>query len=409
MLYQKEFRIEFCTTGRGIRGFKTPLNRRFSGLQLVAGRESLTKRLLNSEFFFNDYPYTFMTTLPISKQDNLQNTKFTTPPEALLQMITSSWVSQAIYVAAVLGIADLLKDDPKNSSELAKATGTHARSLYRVMRALASVGIFAEIEDGRFELTPLAAYLQTDVPGSIHAIAIMLGESWHWQPWGNILHTLKTGNTAFKHVHGMKLFEYLTKNVEAAQIFNEAMTGTTAPFNATITADYDFSSIGKIVEVGGGHGSLIASILKVYPTMQGILFDLPPVVIGAKHSIEAEGLAERCEIVGGDFFESVPSGGNAYILKNIIHDWDDTHAVAILKNCHRAIVENGKLLLVEALIPPRNEPSFGKFLDLEMLVMAGGCERTEAEYRVLFEAAGFHLTKVITTRSFLSVIEGVRV
>jgi len=351
-----------------------------------------------------------MITQPISsKQDNLQNPKSTTPPEALLQMITSSWVSQAIYVAAVLGIADLLNDDPKSSSELAKATGTQARSLYRVMRALASVGIFAEIEDDRFELTPLAAYLQTDVPGSIHAIAIMLGESWHWQPWGNILHTLKTGNTAFEHVHGMKLFEYLTKNVEAAQIFNEAMTGTTAPFNATITADYDFSSISKIVEVGGGHGSLIASILKAYPTMQGLLFDLPPVVIGAKHSIEAEGLAERCEIVGGDFFESVPSGGDTYILKNIIHDWDDTRAVAILKNCHRAMVENGKLLLVETVIPPRNEPSFGKFLDLEMLVIAGGCERTEAEYRTLFEAAGFQLTKVITTQSFLSVIEGVPV
>lgn len=345
----------------------------------------------------------------MSKQDNLQNPKSMTPPEALLQMITSSWVSQTIYVAAQLRIADLLKDGPKSSSDLAKATGTHARSLYRVMRALASVGVFAEIEDGRFELTPLAAYLQTDVPGSVRAITIMCGEEWHWQMWGNILHTLKIGNTAFEYVHGMKVFEYLTQNVEAAQIFNEAMTATTAPLNATITAEYDFSSISKIVEVGGGHGTLIASILKAYPTMQGILFDLPPVVIGAKHHIEAEGLAKRCEIVGGDFFESIPTGGDTYILKNIIHDWDDTHALAILKNCHQAMVENGKLLLVEAVIPPRNEPSFGKFLDLEMLVMTGGCERTEAEYRALFEAAGFVLTKVITTPSSMSVIEGVRV
>jgi hypothetical protein len=351
-----------------------------------------------------------MTILPImSKQDNLQNLKSTTPPEELLQMITSYWVSQAIYVAAKLGIADLLKDGPKSSHELAKSTGTHARSLYRVMRALASVGVFAEIDDGRFELTSLAAYLQTDVPGSVHAIAIMFGEEWHWQPWFNVLHTLKTGNTAFEHVHGMKLFEYLTQYAEAAQTFNEAMTSTTATFNATITIDYDFSSIGKIVEVGGGHGNLIASILKAYPTMQGIIFDLPSVVMGAKHRIEAEGLVERCEIVGGDFFESVPSGGDAYILKNIIHDWDDIHAVAILKNCYQAMVENGKLLLVEAVIPPKNKPSLGKFLDLEMLVMSGGCERTEAEYRALFEVAGFQLTNIITTPSLLSVIEGVRV
>jgi hypothetical protein len=345
----------------------------------------------------------------MSKQDNLQNPKSMTPPEALLQMLTSSWISQAIYVAAQLGIADLLKDGSKSSSDLAKATGSHALALYRIMRTLASVGVFAEIEDGSFELTPLAAYLQTDVPGSLRAMSIMSGESWQWQPWGNILHTVKTGNTAFDHVYGVNSVEYLTQNVEAGQIFNQAMTGMTATFKASITDNYDFSSIDKIVEVGGGQGSLITSILKGYPTLQAILFDLPSVVIGAKHLIESEGLAKRCEIVGGDFFESVPTGGDAYILKNIIHDWDDTDTVTILKNCHRAMVENGKLLLVETVIPPRNEPSFGKVLDLEMLVMTGGCERTEAEYRTLFEAAGFVLTKVITTPSFLSVIEGVRV
>jgi len=350
-----------------------------------------------------------MTLTIMSKQDSLQNPKSMTPPEALLQMITSSWISQAIYVAAKLGIADLLKDGSKSSSDLAKASGSHAQSLYRVMRTLASVGVFAETEDGCFELTPLAAYLQTDVPGSLRAMSIMSGEPWQWQPWGNILHTVKTGNTAFDHVYGVNSFKYLTQNVEAGQIFNQAMTSMTATFKASITDNYDFSSIEKIVEVGGGYGSLIASILKGYPTLQAILFDLPSVVISAKHLIESEGLAKRCEIVGGDFFESVPTGGDAYILKNIIHDWDDTDSVAILKNCHRAMVENGKLLLVETVIPPRNELSFGKVLDLEMLVMNGGCERTEAEYRVLFEAAGFVLTKVITTPSSLSVIEGVRV
>lgn len=359
---------------------------------------------------FADYPYTLMTTQTIiSKQGYLQNSKNTPLPEALEQMITSTWISQAIYVAAQLGIADLLKDGPKSSFDLAKATGTHERSLYRVLRALASVGVFVELEDGCFELTPLATYLQTDVPGSMRALAIMFGKEWHWRPWLNVLHTLKTGNTTFEHVHGMNLFEYLAKTPEAAQIFNEAMTSTNATIKATLTSDYNFSSISKIVDVGGGHGSLIAAILKAYPTMQGILFDLPLVVTDAKRHIEAEGLTQRCEIVGGNFFESVPSGGEVYVLKNIIHDWDDTHAIAILKNCYHAMVEKGKLLLIEAVIPPKNEPSFSKFLDLEMLVMSGGCHRTEVEYQALLEAAGFQLTNIITTSSSLNVIECVPV
>jgi len=344
----------------------------------------------------------------MSKQDNLQKPQNTPPPEALLQMITSSWVSQTIYVAAKLGIADLLSEGPRSSDELAKATGTHAGSLYRVMRALASVGVFAEVEDGRFTLTPLAAYLQTSVFGSMRALAIMFGEEWHWQPWWNVLYSIKTGNSAFEHVNGMKLFEYLAQDTEAAQVFNEAMTVMTSMFNATTTANYDFSSIRKIVEVGGGHGSLISAILKAYPRMQGVLFDLPTVVIGAKYHIEAEELAERCEIVEGDFFESVPSGGDAYILKNVIHDWDEDSAITILRNCHRAMVDKGELLLIEAVIPPKNEPSLSKFLDLEILVIAGGYERTEAEYRTLLEAAGFHLTNVIKTESPLSVIKAVR-
>lgn len=343
------------------------------------------------------------------KQDNLQNPKDMASSQALLQMITSSWISQTISVAAKLGIADLLKDGPKNSDELAKATGTHARSLYRVLRALASVGVFAEIEDGHFELTPLAASLVTGVPGSVRALAIMFGEEWHCQPWVNLLHSLKTANTAFEHVYGMKLFEYLEKNPEVAEIFNEAMTSTTATLSATVTDDYDFSGFGKIVEVGGGHGSLIAAILKANPRMQGVLFDLPHVVSGSKDLIEAEGLTKRCQIVGGNFFESVPSEGNAYILKQIIHDWDDTQAIAILKNCRHAMLENGKLVLLETVIPPRNQPSFGKFVDLEMLVSSGGCERTEAEYRMLFEAAGFQLTRIVPTASSLNLIEGVAI
>jgi hypothetical protein len=343
----------------------------------------------------------------IDKQDNQQNRKDTTPPEALIQIITSPWVSQAIYAVAKLGIADLLKDASKSSEQLAKATNTHERSLYRLLRALASVGIFAEIEGSRFELTPLAVYLQTGVPNSVRAFAIMFGEEWHWQPWLNVLHSIQTGKTAFEHVYGMKLFQYLEKNPVNAQIFNEAMTSTTATLGASIASDYDFCDLSKIVEVGGGHGGLIVSILKEYPNLQGILFDLPHVVSDAEHFIEVEGLTQRCQIVGGNFFESVPSGGNAYILKQIIHDWDDAQAIAILKNCRRAMVEKGKVLLIETVIPLINEPSFSKFVDLEMLVGSGGCEPTEAEYRALFKAAGFQLTRVIPTGSSLNVIEGV--
>lgn len=345
------------------------------------------------------------------KQDKQQNRQEIPPEQMLLQMIISPWISQAIYVAAKLGIADLLKDGSKSIEELAQCTQTHTRSLYRVLRALSSVGIFSEIENDCFELNPLATYLQTCVSGSLHPLAIVCSEKWHFEPWLNILDTVKTGNTALEDIHGMKLFEYLEKNSEAAQIFDEAMTSTTAVLGGiNITSGYDFSSIDKVVEVGGGHGTLIASILKAYPNMQGILFDQPHVVIGAKNLIEAEGLAERTQIIGGDFFESVPSGGEVYILKQIIHDWDDTAAIAILKNCRVQMPKSGKILLIETVIPPRNEASFSKLVDLEMLVITGGCERNEAEYRALFKASGFQLTNIITTDSSLhAIIEGVAV
>lgn len=343
------------------------------------------------------------------KKAKLENLKDKSPPEVLMQMVTSCWVSNLIFVAAKLGIADLLKEGAKSSDELAKATETDARNLYRLLRALASVNIFEELEDKHFKLTPLAYYLQTNVHGSMRPLAIMFAEEWHWKPWQNIFYSLKTGNTAFEHIYGMNLFEYLNQNAEAAQVFNGAMAVMTTMCNAAILDSYDFSSSQKIVEVGGGHGSLIASILKAHPNMHGILFDLPDVVTGAKNLIEAEGLADRCEIVGGDFFESVPPGGNAYILKNVIHDWDDEHAVAILRNCHRAMAHQGELILIETVIPPKNKPSFSKLLDLELVAIAGGCERTEAEYQSLFNATGFQLTDIITTPSFLNAIKGVRV
>lgn len=334
---------------------------------------------------------------------------YKSPPEVLMQMVTGYWVSNLICVAAQLGIADLLKEESKSSDELAKITQADPRSLYRLLRALASVNIFEEVENKHFKLTSLGYYLQTHVPGSMRSLAMMFAQEWHWKPWQNIIYSLKTGDIAFKHIYGMTLFEYLNQNAEAAQVFNGAMDVMTTMCNAAILNSYDFSSLLKIVEVGGGHGSFIASILKAYPNMQGTLFDQPDVVTGAKNIIETEGLENRCKIVGGDFFELVPSGGDAYILKNVIHDWDDEQAIVILRNCYQAMVHEGELLLIETVIPPSNEPSFSKLLDLELVALTGGCERTEAEYERLLKAAGFQLTDIISTPSFLNVIKGVRV
>jgi len=334
------------------------------------------------------------------------------PPVALLQLVTGYWVSQAIYVAAKLGIADLLKDGPKSSDELAQATGTHARSLYRLLRALASVGVFAEAEDGRFGLTPLGECLQTGIPGSVRALTMMTSSEGWYRAWGDLLHSVRTGETAFNHVFGMDLWQYAAQNPEAAALVTEAMAEFTTQVSTAVVTAYDFSRFSKIVDVGGGNGTLLLSILQANPQMSGVLFDLPYVVEDARKHIAATDLTGRCEVVAGDFFASVPSGGDAYILKNIIHGWDDEHALKILQNCHRAMAENGKLLLVEGVIPPGNEPFRGKLVDLHMLVIAGGggCERTEAEYRALFAAAGFTLTNVVPLQSLLgfSVIEGVR-
>jgi hypothetical protein len=331
------------------------------------------------------------------------------PPIVLMQMATGYIVSQALYVAAKLQVADLLKDGPRTSEELAQAAGADARFLYRTLRALASVGVFAETEQGSFTLTPTAELLRTDVQGSMHAMVIWMNEPFHWRVFEEMLDAVKTGKLAFEQVFGMEPFPYLVQHPELARIFNNAMTSFSLMSAPTVTAAYDFSSIKKLVDVAGGHGLLISSILKANPHMQGVLFDMPTVIEGAGRLIEEAGVSDRCEKVAGNFFESVPEGGDAYIMKHIIHDWDDERSLTILRNCHRAMTENGKLLLVEVLIPPGNEPSFGKIMDIEMMLLPGGTERTEAEYRELFAAAGFRLTRVIPTASPASIIEGVRV
>ncbi len=329
------------------------------------------------------------------------------PPVQLFEIATGFMKAQAIYVAAKLGIADLLKNGPKKVDELSSTSGVHSNSLYRLLRALASIGIFAEKSDGSFELTPMASALQSDVPMSLRPYILLLGDKSWWNPWGNLLHSVKTGEAAFDHMFGMGYSEYLESHSDLAKIFNECMTSVSQAHNPAIVGSYDFSRFQTIVDVGGGHGSLLSEILKANLRASGILFDLPHVVDSIdKLDVELSG---RCEIMGGDFFEEIPAGGDAYILKQIIHDWNDDLSVKIIQNCHKAMTEKGRLLIIEAVIEPGNAPNISKFFDLHMLVTApGGKERTESEFRSLFNAAGFELSKIIPTPSSFCIIEGTR-
>lgn len=330
------------------------------------------------------------------------------PADQIFQLITSFWTSRAVYVAAKLGLADLVQTGPKTAAELAEATGTHAASLYRVLRALASTGFFVEDEQGRFASTPTSDALRSGVPGSLRATAISeLGED-HYDSWGNVLHSVRTGGIAFDDHFGKPVWQYYAENPEIAQTFNDSMTGLTRTIEDAVVGAYDASRFRTVVDVGGGHGSFLASLLKANPAANGILFDAPQVVEGAEARFRDLGVEGRCVAHGGDFFQSVPSGGDLYTLKWILHDWDDEKSVAILKNCRRAMGPGARLLIVDAVVPPRNEPSFGKFMDLNMLVMTGGRERTEAEFRDLLAAAGFQLSKVVPTPSPVSIVEGVR-
>ncbi len=329
------------------------------------------------------------------------------PPEQMNQLLTGYWTSQAVSVAAKLGLSDLLAGGPRTADDLAALTGTHAPSLYRLLRALASVGVFAEQADHRFALTPLAECLRSDRPGSQRSLAIMMGEE-HFHAWCELLYSIQTGQSAFAKLFGMPVFDFLSRHPEQARIFDEAMVGVHGRETAAMLDAYDFSAIGVLADVGGGNGSLLTAVLKRYPAMQGILYDLPGVVERAKAGIASAGLAGRCRAIGGSFFESVPAGADAYLMRHIIHDWDDAQSKTILQNIHRAMGPGGKLLLVEGVVPPGNDPSFTKLLDLNMLVLPGGKERTEAEYRALYGSAGFRLTRIVPTKSEVSVIEGER-
>jgi hypothetical protein len=331
------------------------------------------------------------------------------PPEAFLtQMAFGAMMTQALYVAAKLGIADLLAAKPQTISELAAATNTHERALYRVLRSLASAGIFEETDPKVFSMTPLSEPLRSDAPGSIRNGAIFMGEEWHWRVWGNMLYSVQTGKPAWGHVHGAEVFDYFAVNPQQAEIFNRAMTDMSVVTAPAVVEAYDFSGIGTLADIAGGHGFLLSQVLKANPGIKGILFDVAPVIEGAGALLEKEGVADRVEKNSGDFFAAVPKGADAYMMKHIIHDWDDERSTKILRNINAAMNPDGKVLIIEVVVPEGNEPHYSKLLDLEMLASPGGAERTAEEYRELLAAAGFRLTRIVPTSSPFSIIEAVR-
>jgi len=326
-------------------------------------------------------------------------------PAQMLQLITNFWTTRAVYVIAKLGIADLLKSGPKSANELAESTKTHAPSLYRLLRALACVDILAAETDGRFALTPLSELLVTDAPGSMRWFVVSeLGQE-HYPAWGSFMHSVKTGEIAFDHHFGMDVWTYFQQNPDDAAVFYDSMSVMTAVVNQEIASLYDFSRFNKIVDIGGGHGGLITSILDANPQAFGVLFDAEQVIASARPRIEAAGLADRCAMMAGDFFRAVPAGGDVYIMKWIIHDWDDEQAIRILKNCRRQMPHNSRVIIVDCVVPEGDEPDFSKFFDLNMMVMTGGKERTAKEFGQLLAAAGLRFLRVIPTKTPTSIVE----
>ena len=315
------------------------------------------------------------------------------PPMQMMQILWPGAIAvQAIHVAAKLALADLVASGPKSIKELADATHTHASSLGRFLRALTSLGIFVEDTTGRYGQTALSDTLRSYHPQSVRPSAMMMGAHFVWKPSGALEETVRTGQPSFEHVYGTPFFEYMAGHSDDAAVFNSAMSSSPDHL-AAIAGAYDFSKFERIVDVGGGHGRLLAGILLANPRLRAVLYDLPAVVTGAS-ALRQQPINQRCEIIGGDFFKEVPAGADAYILKGIIHDWSDEAALKILKNCRRAIRPDGTLLLVETVLTPSTDPG-GALMDMLMMVLTSGRERTETEFRALVQEAGFSMVQVI--------------
>ena len=326
------------------------------------------------------------------------------PDRVLSQMIMGFRTTQLLHVAAKLGIADLLAGGPRSARELAAECKCNEDALYRTLRALANAGVLIELGQQRFELAPTGELLRSGVRGSLRGAALLYGEPWVWNAYGQLLHSVRTGEPAFDHAHGVRFFDFLRDNDDAAKTFNDAMSSFSEQEITALLTAYDFSREHRVVDVGGGHGRLLGALLRSHPKLCGTLYDLPHVVEGA-HDLEATELAGRAAILGGDFFEHVPPGGDVYLLKSVIHDWDDACAIRILENCRIAMQDDARLLLLERVVGDPTEPSEAKLFDINMLAMLGGRERTQYEHQALLHSAGFRLTRLISTRSPLSILE----
>ena len=330
------------------------------------------------------------------------------PPHAqLIQMALGHWVSHIVYVAAELGLADHLANEPRSADELAGPTKTHAPSLHRLLRTLASLGILAEDSKLRFALTALGEALRSGAPGAARPTILTLANDMWVRGFGQLRYSLETGKSGFEKMLGMPVFDWLAKHPEEASMFSETMVGFHGAEPPTVAAAYDFSRLSTIVDVGGATGNLLTAILGKYSGTRGILYDLAHVVRDAPALIRERGLTDRVTIESGSFFERVPAGGDAYLLSHIIHDWTEEQCLAILGNCRRAMKRGSRLLIIEMVLPPGNTPHPGKLLDMMMLVGPGGQERTEEEYSALLEKARLRLTRVVPTESAVSVVEGV--
>jgi SAM-dependent methyltransferase len=327
----------------------------------------------------------------------------------MMDLITGYWTSQAVGTVALLGVADHLTDGPRTSDELARIVGADPGALYRVLRLLASIGVLVQATPGTFALTPLGETLRSDAPDSVRNFAITETAPGHWLPWGRLPESVQSGQPMAREALGMELFDWYAQNPEEAGYFNAAMGNLSALVAQELVRVYDFSGVRTVADVGGAHGVLLTAVLRANPTARGILFDLPHVIATARETIAAEGLSSRCELVSGDFFDALPEGADLHLLKQIVHDWDDDRVTLLLQNCHRALAPGGKLLLVETVIPPDNAPSMAQAVDLNMLVLLGGRERTKVEYHDLLMAAGFRLDRIVPTRSPFSVIEATRI
>ena len=327
--------------------------------------------------------------------------------DRVMQLANGFALSSALYVATKLEIPDLLAKGARPVSELAEATGSNEDALYRVLRALAMVGVFAEIGGRSFALTPVSELLRSDSRGSAKELVLWLGNRFHFHVWAELSYSVKTGKPAVEHIYGKPAFEAIESQPDVARDFNAGMTSMSRQLAPAVLEAYDFSGIDTLMDVAGGHGFILCEILTRHPRLKGILFDMPSVVEDPRCAQCLLNVSHRCRTLAGNFFEHVPSGADAYYMQHIIHDWDDEPALKILGNCRQALQgqRNGKLLVVDSVVPETPEPHFAKLLDLEMLLMPGGRERTEKQFRALFAEAGFEITRIAPTRGAESVIE----